>query len=136
MTTGELIEALKTADPSGELHVRMAGGIPKYVYALHGYYDGHYTYLKDDKMHYSTRGSKVDIMCWTEDEVIEDAFSDHDFSNKTKEEAWQIILGYFNIEWNKDMNPENDWKSERILKRIKEWFEIEWSYVEKEKMGN
>ena len=136
MTTSELIEELKKADPSGELHVRMAGGVPKYVYPLPGYYDGCYTYIQDDKMHYSTRGNKVDIICWSEDEIMEVIFMEHDFSQTPKEEAWKITLGYFNIEWNEEMNPENDHRSKGIIERIKNSFEFEWSYVEKERVGN
>lgn len=64
MTTSEFIEILKKADPSGEAHIRMEGGIPLFAELKPGYWDGPYSYIdKDDNYVYTSAGSKVDIYC-------------------------------------------------------------------------
>lgn len=63
MTTGQLIKLLQEADPSGEAHMRMEGGIPWFVECKPGYYDGAYSYIDENKNFvYSTEGWKVDVM--------------------------------------------------------------------------
>ena len=62
MKTKEFIEMLQKADPSGEAHVRMDGGIPYYAEGKPGYYDGPYSYIDEDGNYtYSSAGTKVDI---------------------------------------------------------------------------
>lgn len=61
MTTKELIIKLQKKDPSGELHVRVCGGIPSFIEVKEGYWDGPYMYKEDDKMILSVEGHKVDL---------------------------------------------------------------------------
>jgi hypothetical protein len=66
MTTKELIKMLQDADPTGEAHVRMSGGIPYLAEAKPGYWDGPYSYLDEDgNWVESSKGTKIDI--WTMD---------------------------------------------------------------------
>jgi hypothetical protein len=58
MTTKEFIKILQDADPSGEAHIRMEGGIPMYAELKAGYWDGPYAYIEDGKYVYSAEGSK------------------------------------------------------------------------------
>lgn len=48
MTTSEFIKMLQDADPSGEAHIRMSGGVPKYAELKEGYWDGPYSYIDSD----------------------------------------------------------------------------------------
>jgi len=67
MTTKELIEQLKRADPTGECHVRINSEPVSGAWSLPGYWDGPYNYLEWDKDQknptwvQSTKGNKVDI---------------------------------------------------------------------------
>lgn len=67
MTTSELIDQLRKADPTGNMHVRINGSTPYCCEAKEGYWDGHYTYFENpdnvwqSKLIYSTLGNKVDI---------------------------------------------------------------------------
>ncbi len=64
MKTSEFIKMLQEADPSGEAHIRMSGGVPKFAELKAGYWDGPYSYIDEEgKWNYSTEGNKVDIHC-------------------------------------------------------------------------
>lgn len=64
MTTKEFIKILQEADPSGEAHIRMDGGVPEFVELKEGYWDGPYKYIDaDDRMVTTTKGMKVDVYC-------------------------------------------------------------------------
>lgn len=66
MTTKELIKMLQDADPTGEAHVRMEGGIPYLAEPKPGYWDGPYSYLDEDgNWVESSKATKIDI--WTMD---------------------------------------------------------------------
>lgn len=55
---------LQDADPSGNAHIRMSGGIPYAAIEKEGYWDGPYTYIdKDGNYVYTTKGTKIDIYC-------------------------------------------------------------------------
>lgn len=136
MKTKELIKMLKEADPSGELHVRMAGGVPKCAYPLPGYYDGNYSYIQDGKYHVSMTDKKVDVICWGIDDFMEEVFMNNDFSETKKEDAWKKVSEQFKIDWNLKMNPDLDNRSKRVIERISKSFEFEWGYVENERVGN
>ena len=64
MKTKDFIKMLERADPTGEAHIRMDGGIPVAALKVPGYYDGAYCYF-DDNNNYVTadRDDKVDIYC-------------------------------------------------------------------------
>ena len=66
MTTKEFIKMLQDADPSGDAHIRMSGGVPRYAELKPGYWDGPYSYIDGDgNWVYSSMNNKVDI--WTEE---------------------------------------------------------------------
>ena len=48
MKTSEFIKMLQEADPSGEAHVRMYGGVPKFAELKPGYWDGPYSYIDEE----------------------------------------------------------------------------------------
>ena len=48
MTTSQFIKMLQEADPSGEAHIRMEGGIPLFAELKPGYWDGPYEYIDED----------------------------------------------------------------------------------------
>ena len=87
MTTKEFIEILQKADPSGNGHLRMSDGIPKYAESKPGYWDGPYQYL-DEEGNFVTSidGYKVDIHCVS----IEDYAC-----NLSKFEKWEDIENKF-----------------------------------------
>jgi len=66
---------LQKEDPTGEAHVRLPGGTPKWVEMKPGYYDGPYSYIDEDGNYVlSDKGSKIDVLCsdmedfiWEED---------------------------------------------------------------------
>jgi len=59
MKTSEFIKMLQEADPSGEAHIRMEGGIPRFAELKEGYWDGPYSYLDEEgNWVYSTEGNK------------------------------------------------------------------------------
>lgn len=93
MTTNELIKLLQAADPDGNLHVRMNGGVPVYAHSLPGYYDGPYAYIQkdgdDEKYVVSKEGSKVDIICWDMNDFIERYIDIHQPNN------WEYVLSKF-----------------------------------------
>ena len=48
MTTSQFIKMLQEADPSGEAHIRMDGGIPLFAELKPGYWDGPYEYIDEE----------------------------------------------------------------------------------------
>lgn len=73
MTTKELIELLQEADPDGTSHIRLTGGIPRYI--LFKDNDEPYHYI-DENGNFITKssGTKVDIYC---DDVFEFVLNKH-----------------------------------------------------------
>jgi len=96
MTTSELIKLLQEADPAGNSHVRMNGGVPVYVEHLPGYYDGSYAYIEgtgDQKKYVITRqGSKVDIYCMDMEEFMGNYVDIHDPHN------WEGVKSHFKFD--------------------------------------
>ena len=113
MTTLEFIEILKKADPSGEAHIRMEGGIPLFAELKPGYWDGPYSYIdKDDNYVYTSAGSKVDIYCvdiWD--------FVDRNMNRNTK---WEEIEKKFKFELTYSIKEHRDERANSILKQAKE----------------
>lgn len=88
MKTKEFIEMLQKEDPSGEGHIRIGHYCTFYAESKEGYWDGPYSYLKDNKWgkdmvwkHTST-GYKVDIHCVDVDQFVE--YFDGDFDEVKK----------------------------------------------------
>lgn len=116
MTTSEFIEILKQADPSGQAHIRMDGGIPIVADLKPGYWDGPYAYIdKEGNYVYSTQGSKVDIYCMS----IFD-FVDH---NTNKDTTWEEIENKFKFDLTYSLQQHRDDKSNAILKKAKESYD-------------
>lgn len=90
MTTKQLIKLLKEADPSGESHIRMDGGIPLYVISKPGYWDGPYSYIDEfGNWVESKQGTKVDIYTLDIWDFVEGKLDDN--PNITFEEIKQMI---------------------------------------------
>lgn len=84
MKTSEFIKMLQEADPSGEAHIRMEGGIPLFAELKPGYWDGPYSYIdEDDNYVTSTEGDKIDIHCLDIEGFIES--NDHLLWEELKE---------------------------------------------------
>lgn len=96
MKTKDFIKMLQEADPSGEAHIRMEGGIPRFAELKPGYWDGPYSYLDEEgNWVYSTEGDKVDIHCLDRYDYVSDMFSTHNIP--TWEEVrskFKFSLGY------------------------------------------
>jgi len=110
MKTKEFIKMLQDADPSGEAHVRLEGGVPKFAELKPGYWDGPYKYIDEDGNYvYSTKGNKVDI--WSTE--IWDFVENLHMRNTT----WEEIKVKFKFEGiDKD-------RIERVLLEAKEAFD-------------
>ena len=115
MKTKEFIKMLQEADPSGESHIRMSGGIPVFAELKAGYWDGPYSYIDEEGNYvYSTKGNKVDIYCRDIESFIEINFNLHD-NNKWEdiEKLFKFELGYGNDKIRKE-------REDSILKMAKE----------------
>lgn len=113
MTTSEFIEILKKADPSGEAHIRMEGGIPLFAELKPGYWDGPYSYIdKDDNYVYTSAGSKVDIYCVDIWDFVE--------RNMNRNTKWEEIEKKFKFELTYSIKEHRDERANSILKQAKE----------------
>ncbi len=90
MTTSEFIKMLQEADPEGNAHIRMEGGVPIDVVRLPGYYDGSYSYIDEEGNYVTSRtGSKVDVYTRNIEDFVEYHFNLHDPNN------WEEIKSKF-----------------------------------------
>lgn len=113
MTTSEFIEILKKADPSGDAHIRMEGGIPLFAELKPGYWDGPYSYIdKDDNYVYTSAGSKVDIYCVDIWDFVE--------RNMNRNTKWEEIEKKFKFELTYSIKEHRDERANSILKQAKE----------------
>jgi hypothetical protein len=121
MKTKEFIEMLKKADPSGEAHVRMNGGIPFSVEHKEGYWDGPYSYIDEEGNYvYSIENSKVDVYSIDIMEFVDRNFDLHTPGHNT----WEDIEKKFKFKLGGYVN--NGQRNERelsILKEAKEAFD-------------
>lgn len=116
MTTSEFIKMLKEADPSGEAHIRMEGGIPTFAELKPGYWDGPYSYIdKDGNYVYTTSNNKVDIHCLDIWDFIE--------NNITRETKWEEIKSKFKFDLSYSFKEHRDERSNSILKKAKEAYD-------------
>ena len=113
MKTKDFIKMLNEADPSGESHIRMEGGIPVCAELKPGYWDGPYTYT-DEEGNYvtSSQGSKVDIHCMDIDDFIESNYRDNI--------EWEEIESKFKFDLTWSNKDQRDEKANSILKKAKE----------------
>jgi hypothetical protein len=116
MKTSEFIKMLQEADPTGEAHIRMEGGVPYSAILKEGYYDGPYSYIDEDFNYvYSASGSKLDLYCldvWGYVDRI-----------KGKAETFDEIKHKFKFDLGIYINPENRQSREYgILKEAEDAF--------------
>lgn len=135
MKTKELIEILQKADPSGECHVRVAGGMPWFAERKEGYWDGMYTYIEGDKLIYSTEGQKVDLHIMELEDWVERY-------RKNWEDKIEFRLGYLDPsdkieavkkdarEFAEYMNELEESMDERFLEEMKEKLQNGWKIVD------
>jgi hypothetical protein len=120
MTTAEFIKMLQEADPSGESHIRMDGGIPRFAELKPGYWDGPYSYIDGNgKWNYSTKGSKVDIYCIEIDDFVYDMFSTY------KIPEWEEVSSKFIFDLNYSVESQRKEREKGILKIAKQAYDHE-----------
>lgn len=115
MKTKDFIKLLQEADPSGEGHLRMYGGIPAFAEAKEGYWDGSYTYIDEDGNYVtSIEGYKVDIHSIDIDDFVEQHF----------DEGWEALKERFKFKLNGYANKsQRDERIDNVLKKAKEAFD-------------
>jgi hypothetical protein len=115
MKTKEFIKMLQEADPSGEAHIRMEGGIPRFAELKPGYWDGPYSYLDEDgNWVYSSEGNKVDIHCFDRYDYVSDMFTTYNIP------TWEEVRSKFKFSLGYSDNSERE---ENSLSEAKESFE-------------
>ena len=124
MKTKDFIKMLQEADPNGEAHIRMDGGIPTSAHLIPGYYDGYYQYFDNNGNYvYSIAGNKVDIYSSDIEGFIEST------AKMYPENNWEEIKSSIKFEFGDYAN--TDQKTERENKILNEAKE---SYDEYQKM--
>jgi len=116
MTTKEFIKMLQEADPEGNGHIRMEGGVPRFAEPKEGYWDGPYKYINENGEYvYSTKGYKIDIYC-------EDV---HDFVSNlySRDQKWEDVEKLFKFELSYANESQRKEREDRILKQAKEAFD-------------
>lgn len=115
MTTKEFIKMLQEADPSGECHIRMPGGIPIHAEHKEGYWDGPYSYINEEGQYmYTTQGSKVDIHTYDIEDFVE--------SNYSIGKTWEDIEKLFVFDLTYSNKESRDERANSILAQAKESF--------------
>ena len=121
MKTKDFIKMLQEADPEGEAHIRMTGGIPYYAELKEGYWDGPYSYIDDQGNYvYTTQGLKVDLYQKDIEEFVESAFNLHDPNRNT----WESIKNKFKFSLGYSIESQRKEREDSILKEAKESFDI------------
>ena len=121
MTTAEFIKMLQEADPSGQAHIRMEGGIPVSAELKEGYWDGPYSYLDEDKNWvYSSEGSKVDLYCMDIEDFTTSGFNAYNIPE------WEEIERKFIFKLGSYISEERKTeRKESILKPAREAYDWE-----------
>jgi len=121
MKTKELIKMLQKADPSGEAHVRMSGGIPYCAELKAGYWDGAYSYIDEDGNYvYTTEGVKVDLYQKDIHDFVDENFNLHDPKNNT----WESIRNKFKFSLGYSIESQRKEREDAILNEAKESYDI------------
>jgi hypothetical protein len=117
MKTSEFIKMLQEADPSGEAHIRMEGGIPRFAELKAGYWDGPYSYLDEEgNWVYSTEGNKVDIHCIDRWDYVSDMISTYNIP------TWEEVVSKFKFSLGYSESQRKE-REENSLKDAKESYE-------------
>jgi hypothetical protein len=118
MKTSEFIKMLQEADPSGEAHIRMEGGIPRFAELKAGYWDGPYSYLDDEgNWVYSTEGNKVDIHCVDRYDFAYDMVSTYNIP------TWEEVVSKFKFNLGYAIESQRKEREESSLKSAKEAYD-------------
>ena len=118
MTTNELIKLLQEEDPEGNSHIRMNGGIPRFVIGKEGYWDGCYQYFDENgNFVTSIEKDKVDIYCMDENDFVVDMYRDTTSWEDVKSKFKFKLDGYCNIEHRKEIE-------DRVLAKAEEAFKM------------
>jgi hypothetical protein len=118
MKTSEFIKMLQEADPSGEAHIRMEGGIPRFAELKEGYWDGPYSYLDDEgNWVYSTEGNKVDIHCIDRWDYVSDMIHTYNIP------SWEEVVSKFKFSLGYSIESQRKEREENSLKDAKESYE-------------
>lgn len=118
MKTKEFIKMLQDADPSGEAHIRMSGGVPTYVVEKAGYWDGPYSYIdKDGNWVYTTKGTKVDIYTTDISDFVDEMISTY------KIPTWEEVKSKFKFELTYSFEEHRKDREDHILKEAKESYD-------------
>ena len=113
MKTKELIKLLQEADPTGESHVRLDGGIPIFVESKPGYYDGSYSYFDENKKYcISKMDNKVDVYTTSIFDYVMDNMGSYP-NNKTIDEVLSQFKFYLS-----ENEEQNEIQKERYVKQI------------------
>lgn len=118
MKTSEFIKMLQEADPSGEAHVRMSGGVPKFAELKAGYWDGPYSYIDEDgNWTYSTEGNKVDIHCIDIDDFVDRQIGSYRIPE------WEEVASKFKFNLGYSIESQRKEREDGILKSAKEAYD-------------
>ncbi len=119
MKTKDFIAMLQKADPTGEGHLRMSGGVPTCAVDKPGYYDGPYEYIDDEgNFVISAAGYKVDIYTTDLEDFVYENTDEHD------PDSWEKIKAKLKFEFGVYAYPEQ--RQEKIdgyLKAAAEYYQ-------------
>ena len=105
---------LQEADPSGEAHIRMSGGIPFAAERKPGYWDGPYSYIDEEgAWNYSTQNDKVDIHCTEIDDYV------YDMLNSYRILPWEEVESKFKFSLGYSIESQRKERENSILKQAK-----------------
>lgn len=132
MKTKDFIKILQEADPSGEAHIRMSGGVPYRAEHKEGYWDGAYDYVNEEgKWVHTIKDSKVDIYCKEPNDMIDNVLHNWNSYKESDEGLWEKVKDQFVFELGGYAFPEQrQEKIDSFLSGVKEHFD--W-YVNYEK---
>lgn len=151
MTTSEFIKMLQDADPSGNAHIRMEGGVPIFAELKAGYWDGPYSYIDEDGNYvYSTEGNKVDIHCRDVEDFVEYNFNIHDPNNLENVKSmfkFKLTYSFHNKEKEESFmkNVEKEWHEyyevmksflDKSIKRATENSNLGWTWFQNKEVDN
>ena len=117
MKTKDFIKMLQEADPSGEAHIRMQGGVPTSAELKPGYWDGSYFYIDDGNYIRSSDGMKVDINTTNIEDFIESNYDLHTPGMNT----WDDIKMKFKVKLSNTFVHNKE--EEHLLKTAKESYD-------------
>jgi hypothetical protein len=118
MKTSEFIKMLQEADPSGEAHIRMEGGVPFAAELKPGYWDGPYSYIDEDgNWNYSTQGNKVDIHCKDVYDMV------YDMVDAYRIPEWKDVEAKFKFSLGYSIESQRKERENGVLKEAKEAYE-------------